>query len=184
MGQELGMRRNLLLLAAVILFILGLALLLVSWQLTSSSQTDSSLVKSAGNTQQVTIQITPTFTSTSQSATGQPLNDQQSTFPVNPSSVNESGNNQPAFQSTPAAGMANQSDAGQTEQSIDDLQSTLQFEGTSVNSVDTSQIDQILNDMENSLQSTDAPTPTPDQSDSIDQELNNLQQTLQAQAAP
>jgi hypothetical protein len=47
--------------------------------------------------------------------------------------------------------------------------------------VDTTQIDQSLNDLQNSLQGTDVPTPTPD---TLDQDLNSLQQTLQAQSTP
>jgi hypothetical protein len=44
-------------------------------------------------------------------------------------------------------------------QSLNELQSTLELDGANVNPVDTTGIDQSLNDLQNSLQGTDVPTP-------------------------
>ena len=93
-----------------------------------------------------------------------------------PNPAGAPGNTQPVTQSTPTAATA-----GQT---VNNPPSTLQPDGTSTSSVDTTQIDQELNDLQNSLQATDVPTPAPDSADTLDQDLNNLQQTLQAQPTP
>jgi len=99
--------------------------------------------------------------------------------PVNPTPASASGNNPPAAQVTPAIATPDQ-----TDQSLNDLESTLQAEDNGSGAIDSSQLDQTLNDLENSLQGTDVPTLAPTPSDTLDQDLDNLQQTLQALPTP
>jgi len=104
--------------------------------------------------------------------------------PTNPTPVSASANNQPTAQVTPAIATLDQSAAGQTDQSLNDLESTLQAEDNGPDAIDSAQLDQTLNDLENSLQGTDVPTLAPTPSDTLDQDLDNLQQTLQALPTP
>ncbi|MGA2489308.1 MAG: hypothetical protein ABSF99_03845 [Anaerolineales bacterium] len=91
------------------------------------------------------------------------------------------GKTQSVPQATSTSAALDQSAVNQAEQSLNDLQNTLQSIDTNVNSVNITQIDQSLNDLQNSLAATDVPIPTPD---TLDQDLNSLQQTLQAQPMP
>jgi|GEM_PF-6331933 len=71
----------------------------------------------------------------------------------------------------------------QIDQSLNDLESTLQSQDPSVNSLDTSQTDQSLNDLESTLQSENTGANSLDTSQT-DQSLNDLQQALQAEPTP
>jgi hypothetical protein len=97
--------------------------------------------------------------------------------------------------STPATAVLDPSPAGQAQQALNDLQTSLQTvdaslsstaaqsAGTSLGSADTSQIEQALTDLQNSLQDTDVSTQA-SSGTSLDQALANLQATLQAQITP
>ncbi len=102
------------------------------------------------------------------------------------SSTQASGNGStnPAVAQPALTGSPLDASAGQIDQAISDMQSTLQALDTGNGSVDSSQVDQALNDLTGTLQSTDASIPTVAPGDTIDQDLNSLQQTLQAETVP
>jgi hypothetical protein len=127
---------------------------------------------------------------------------------TNPTPANVPGNNQPAARSTtgaatldqstpatllgqssPATAVPDQSSAAQAEQTLNDLQNTLQSTdtnqstGTDVNSTDTTEIYQSLNSLQDSLTATDVPNQATS-STTLDQDLSSLQQALQAQTTP
>lgn len=73
--------------------------------------------------------------------------------------------------------------AGQIDQSLNNLTSTLQAQDTGAISLDTSQIDQGLNDLESTLQAQDTGANSVD-TGQTDQSLNDLEQALQAEPTP
>jgi hypothetical protein len=73
--------------------------------------------------------------------------------------------------------------AGQADQSLNNLESTLQAQGSGGSSLDTGPVDQSLNDLESTLASQGSEANSVDTSQT-DQSLNDLIQALQAEPTP
>ncbi len=100
-----------------------------------------------------------------------------------------SGSTNPALaQSTPAGETPSALDqsTGQIDQSLNDLQNTLQALDGEFNLIDTGQVDQALNELGTDLQATEVATPSASSSDgdAVNQELDSPQQTMTAQPTP
>jgi hypothetical protein len=70
----------------------------------------------------------------------------------------------------------------QADQSLNDLQATLQAMDTDLNAVDPGPVIQSLDDLQGALQVTPVPTATPDTS--LDQTLDSLLQSVLSEPAP